>query len=72
MENWLRVNAELKIVEPDLSGTVEAALEISKRRANNLRELRQALERNDDALALSIARRLVGLNDEKVFGTHPR
>jgi hypothetical protein len=56
---------ELKIVERDLSGTLDAALEISKRRANNLRELRQALERNDDALALSIARRLVGLNDQE-------
>jgi hypothetical protein len=51
----------------DLSGTLDAALEISARRAQSLRQLREALESNDDALALSIARKVCGLNDQTML-----
>lgn len=57
-------------------GLVEAALEIAERRTNTLRELRVALERGDNDLALSIARKVCGLNDQKshrvVEGIHSR
>jgi hypothetical protein len=41
----------------------EAALSIARSRAQTLDQLRRALERDDDAEALSIARRLTGLSD---------
>jgi len=56
------MRTEAHIVE-DLSGTLEAAIEIAHRRANNLRQLRDALERNDKEEALSIARKVCGLNE---------
>lgn len=59
------MSTDLKLVEQDLSGTLTAALEIAQRRADTLRQLREALERNDDALALSIARKVCGLNESK-------
>jgi hypothetical protein len=45
-------------------GLVDAALEIAERRANTLRQLKAALLSNDDELALSLARKVCGL-DEK-------
>lgn len=51
--------------QPDFSGVVDRAIEISRRRADTLRQLREALLSNDDAAALSLARKVCGL-DEKV------
>lgn len=65
--------ANLKLVEQEIRGTLEAALEIAEQRANTLRQLRDALESNDDVEALSIARKLCGLNeksDRVVKGVH--
>ena len=42
----------------------EAALEIARLRKQVLEELRAALERGEDARALQLARRLVGLSPE--------
>lgn len=62
----------MSALEKDLSGTLDAALEIAAARAQSLRQLRDALESNDDALALSIARKVCGLNDETGNRTTPR
>lgn len=45
-------------------GLVNAALEIAERQSHILRQLRSALERGDDALALSLARKVCGLNEK--------
>ena len=50
-------------VEAD-QGLVDAALEIAERRANTLRQLKTALLSNDDAKALSLARKLCGINEK--------
>jgi hypothetical protein len=52
--------------EPDFSGVFDRAIEIGRRRADTLRQLRSALESGDDALALSIAREVCGLNVKAV------
>ena len=49
----------------DYSGLLEAALEISKRRADVMRQMREALLRGDEAEALVYARVLCGLEPEK-------
>jgi len=50
---------------PQLSGLVEAALEISRKRAETLGQLRDALERGDKEEALVLAKQLVGLSDDQ-------
>lgn len=47
---------------PGLNPVFEAALEIARLREQVLAELRAALERGEDAQALQLARRLVGLS----------
>jgi hypothetical protein len=49
---------------PDVS-LFEAALSIARSRAHTLELLRRALEQNDNAAALSIARRLTGLTGKQ-------
>lgn len=59
------MSAKLKLVEDNNlppAGVLDAALEVARRRADTLRQLRDALKRGDDALALSIARKVVGLD----------
>lgn len=46
-------------------GCLEAALQIAQRRAVQLEQLREALVREDNEQALTIAKQLCGLNDEK-------
>lgn len=61
------MSAKLKLVEDETSvpaGVMSAALEIAQRRADTLRQLRNALKRGDDAEALSIARKVCGLNEK--------
>lgn len=48
------------------SGIVEVALKISARRREILRQMREALTRNDDQTALRFARQLCDLEDESV------
>jgi hypothetical protein len=50
---------------PQLSGLMDAALEISRRRAETLGQLRDALERGETEEALELAKQLVGLSDEQ-------
>lgn len=45
-------------------GLVNAALEIAERRADTLRQLKAVLLSNDDELALSLARKVCGLNEK--------
>lgn len=47
------------------TGLVDVALEIAERRAVSLRQLRDALVRGDNVKALSLARKVCGLTDEK-------
>jgi hypothetical protein len=54
------MRTKLKLVDTE-SGLLNAALEIAQRRANTLRELRQALVRGDDLLAISLSRKVCGL-----------
>jgi len=55
-----------------LNGLIDAALAISDRRCEILRNLREALDRGDDQQALVYARQLVGLeNDQKGNRTNP-
>lgn len=63
------MSAKLKLVGGENPGTFEAALEIAERRAQTLRQLRTALESNDNARALSIARKLCGLKNEESDST---
>jgi hypothetical protein len=53
------MSAELEINQ----GLVDAAIEIAERRADNLRQLKKALLSNDNELALSLARKLVGISE---------
>lgn len=53
----------LPTVDKD-QGLVNAALEIAERRANTLRQLKEALLSNDNELALSLARKVCGLNEK--------
>lgn len=53
---------------PDPNCVFEAALEVSRARAQILAELRTALERDDDQQALELARRLVGLGPDQQTG----
>ena len=56
---------------PDLNPVFEAALEVARARALILADLRGALARGEDALALQLARRLVGLSpDDAPFAAH--
>jgi hypothetical protein len=50
-------------------GLVSAALEIARKREQTLSDLRQALESGNDRVALSLARKIVGLEDEQT--SHP-
>ena len=45
-------------------GLVDAALEIAEQRTQTLRQLRHALERGDNDLALSLARKVCRLNEK--------
>jgi len=51
-------------VTSELNPVFDAALEIARSRAQVLAELRGALEKGEDARALQLARRLVGLVPE--------
>lgn len=55
---------------PDYQGTIDAALEIAQRRADTLRELREALVSNDETKALSLARKVCGLDDKASCGVN--
>lgn len=61
------MNSELELKNND-QGLIDAALEIAERRAHTLRQLRDALVSGDDEKALSLARKVCGL-DEKVYST---
>jgi uncharacterized protein YpiB (UPF0302 family) len=50
---------------PQLSGLIDAALEISRRRADTLKLIREACEREDKEEVLRLSRILVGLDDEQ-------
>jgi hypothetical protein len=59
--------------QPNLTGALEAALEIAGKRRETLARLRIALEQGNNAQALNIARELCGLDDEQESDrTHPR
>jgi hypothetical protein len=49
----------------DLSGIVDAAVEISERRRETLATMKEALERGDSEEALEYARQLCGIDDEE-------
>jgi hypothetical protein len=51
--------------ENALSGVVDAALEIARKRGETLARLRKALEQGNGTDALQLARELCGLNNEK-------
>lgn len=44
---------------------IKTVLEISERRGETLRQLREALTQGDDKKALPLARQLCGLDDER-------
>jgi len=48
-----------------VNGILDAALEISARRAETLSRMRHALEQGDESEALSLAKELVGIDDEQ-------
>jgi hypothetical protein len=52
-------------VTPDLNPVFQAALEVARARALILADLRGALARGQDELALQFARRLVGLGPDQ-------
>ena len=56
----------------NISGLVDAALEIANGRRETLRRLREALEAEDNTEALKLARKLCGLDDEESYRTDPR
>jgi hypothetical protein len=49
----------------DLNGLLEAAIEVATSRRYTLQRLRSALESGDSVAALSLARELCGLENEK-------
>lgn len=51
--------------DPSLTGVLDAALEIARRRRNTLARLRAALEQGDDTEALKLARELCGIDHEQ-------
>jgi hypothetical protein len=63
------LSASLKLVDGH-QGTFDAALEIAQRRADTLRELREALVSNDEKKALSLARKVCGLDDKASSGAN--
>lgn len=48
-----------------MDGLLEAALDISRRRADTLRLIREAFDRGDEREVLRLSRILVGLDDEQ-------
>lgn len=54
----------LEISDPTLKELVNEALEISRRRRDTLADLRTALQQEDDAEALRLARQLCGITHE--------
>ena len=51
--------------ESTLSGVLEAALEIARKRRETLARMREALENGNDAQVIEIAREFFGVDDEK-------
>ena len=52
------------MTDPALAAAARAAIKVAKRRGRRLRELREALLKNDLERALMLARRLTGLEEE--------
>jgi hypothetical protein len=50
--------------ESTLSGVLEAALEIARKRRETLARMREALEKGNDAKVIEIARELCGVDNE--------
>lgn len=48
-----------------MTGLIELALEISRRRADTLRQIREACERDDKEEVMRLSKILVGLDDEQ-------
>lgn len=48
-----------------LNGIIDAALEISERRRNILAQMREALKQGDEGKALTLAKKLCGVDDEQ-------
>ena len=59
--------------DPSLTGVVEAALEIARKRRDTLARLRAAVESGDNTKVFEIARELWGVeNDEESHRISPR
>ena len=54
-----------KCLGSDLSGVLDAALEIARRRRDTLAQLRAALEAGNQEQAITLAKELCGLNHEQ-------
>lgn len=51
--------------DPSLTGVLDVALEIAKKRRNTLDRLRAALQQGNDVEALKLARELCGVDHEQ-------
>ena len=60
------------ICEQNITGAVDAILEVGRRRKAVLEELRCALQSGNDREALNLARQLCGLQNETSDRTNPR
>ncbi len=59
------------MTDPALAAAARAAIKVAKRRGRRLRELREALLKNDRERALMLARLLTGLEEENAEGDRP-
>ena len=59
------------MTDPALAAAARAAIKIAKRRGRRLRELREALLKNDRERALMLARLLTGLEEENAESDRP-
>ncbi len=59
------------MTDPALAAAARAAIKVAKRRGRRLRELREALLKNDLERALMLARRLTGLEEENAESDRP-
>ncbi len=59
------------MTDPALAAAARAAIKVAKRRGRRLRELREALLKNDLERALMLARRLTGLEEENAESNRP-
>jgi hypothetical protein len=61
----LSMSRSITNCESDISGIVDAIVEVGRQRKMLLDQMRSALESGDGEKALAFARRLCGLNNEK-------